>query len=272
MTMKRLMLLVFTAAILTTGCEDIQDNTPALQSEIDGDFFRANDAIVQPNADGSFTIRGFSSDEVLTLHIWRAKKGEYIVGAEDDRNWATFQDFNGNLYSTNPLGEGKIVLTDKCVTCPTGFLTGTFTFRAIIAGVDTLDFSRGVFFEVPFSNQTGDNDPGNAGSFTTQVNGNAFSPTLVSAVVSSGTIIIGGADDTRTVLIRVPTGVEEGTYDLPFAGFSAAVAEGGTTEEADTGTIVIVEHNTDTKVIKGTFSFETASNTVSQGQFNVTYN
>jgi len=46
---------------------------------------------------------------------------------------------------------------------------------------------------------------------------------------------------------------------------------GSETNEATSGTIVVISLDTENKTIKGTYSFETETHTISFGQFNVTY-
>ncbi len=262
------MLFVFSAVTVLTSCEDIQDNSPAVQADIDGIFFRANDARGSMNANGTWDIRGFSADEELRIHLPAGPIGTYELGG-NSQAYATFRDQTGSTYTTLPQGRGTVVLTDRCVSC--GTMSGTFNFQAVIAGVDTISVSRGVFFDVRFAGEDDGPDPGNAGTFAAQVNGNTFSPVSVSAVNSGNSILIAGADANRTIIVRVTTAAVPGTYDIPSDGYTAAVSEGGVTEEGTSGTIVIAEHNTSTKMISGTFAFETDSNTVSQGQFNVSY-
>ena len=58
--MKYLSILAFALAISFVSCEDIQDNTPTVQADVEGGFFRANDSEVLQNTDGSYTIKAVS--------------------------------------------------------------------------------------------------------------------------------------------------------------------------------------------------------------------
>ena len=74
--MKKYALLIF-AAVAFISCEDIQDNSPGLQTEINDVFFRANDARAKKNDDNSYVIQGYTQDEILTLFIESPVNGVY---------------------------------------------------------------------------------------------------------------------------------------------------------------------------------------------------
>jgi hypothetical protein len=65
--------------------------------------------------------------------------------------------------------------------------------------------------------------------------------------------------------------VEGGTYDVLTGGFIARVNDGSGNQDAISGEITINTHDTIEKTISGTFQFQTPTNTVNVGQFNVTY-
>jgi hypothetical protein len=265
--MKRIMLLIF-AAITMVGCENIETNSPALQGELDDIFFEAIDARAVENEDGSFNILGVTQDETLTLHINKSQLGTYPLGAGKP-NYAIFEDANGNLYATNPEGDGEIVLTDRCISC--GLLSGTFRFNAVLTGIDTITAQKGIFFEVRFPTASDDDPQTNAGTFVAQIDGTQFNPFTVAAANTGNNIVITGASTSNTILLRFPVDVTQGNYTLPMTGFQASFTNGAVTETAESGVIIIVEHDPAARTIKGTFSFETASASITVGQFNVTY-
>ncbi|PKA82637.1 hypothetical protein ATE92_0773 [Ulvibacter sp. MAR_2010_11] len=265
--MRHFILIIF-AAILLSGCEDTQTNSPALQTELDNIFFKAIDARAIENEDGSFNILGVTQDETLTLHINKAQLGIYPLGAGQP-NYATFEDANGNIYSSNPEGSGEIILTDRCISC--GLLTGTFKFTSVLAGIDTIVAQKGLFFEVKFPVASDDNEPTNAGTFVAQINGTPFNAFTVAAANTGNNIIITGSTSSTTILLRMPIEITSGTHILPMAGFQATLTNGAGTQTAQAGTFIIVEHNVASKTIKGTFSFDTGTTIVSLGQFNVSY-
>jgi hypothetical protein len=268
--MKRIILLIF-VIIALVSCESTETNSPALQGELDNVFFSANDARASKNEDGSYNIQGITEFETLTLHIRKDQLGVYPVGG-DRPNYATYEDANGNLYATNPLGSGEIVLSDRCISC--GTLTGSFNFTAILPGIDTIVAQKGIFFEVKFP-VPGDDDSdqgGNAGTFVAQIDGVPFNPFNVAAVNTGNNIIITGATTSTTLALRFPLDIVAGSYPLPSGGFQASyTVEGNPAETAVSGNIIIVEHDPNTNKIKGTFSFQTASTIITLGQFNVTY-
>ena len=262
--------VIFLAVILVfSSCENIEDNSTVIQAEVDSTFFKANATLAGVGEDGSVTLQGLNADEVMTLHVKDLERRVFPLGGTNP-NYATFEDSDGRIYSTTPNGSGEIVITNICGDC--GFLvTGNFKFMAVLPGLDTIYVSRGVFYNVPYA--TGDPDsPLNAGSLSAEVDGVPFNTLTVAATDSGASIIISGSTASNSILLRVPLNVEVGNHPLPASGYQATYFSGNVTENASSGNISIITHDTTAKTISGTFSFQTANHTIASGQFNVTYN
>ena len=147
--MKRITLLLFAAVIAFSSCENTEDNSPALQAEIDSIFFKGLDIRGVKNDDGTFTLQGINQEKKLTITVAENELGSYMMGG-GRASMATYEDGEGNEYSTSPFGEGVIELTDRCISC--GWLTGNFWFVAKRSETDSLPVrvQKGVFFEVSF--------------------------------------------------------------------------------------------------------------------------
>jgi len=266
--MKKVALLLLLAIISFTSCENIEDNTPALQGEVNDDFFKANVVNYTVNEDGTLTIVGGGARETLSITIGGQQLGDYILGA-DATNYAYYENIEGDVYYTNPLGNGIVTLED---VGEDGSLTGKFQFMAVRPGVDTIYFAKGLFVEVPSSVfNDGGTTPTSDGTLSADINGDAFSPSNVSAVDTGNSIIITGTTTDTTIYLRVPGDVEPGTYNLPMAGFEATYSVNGQGTDASSGTITISSHNVIGGTIAGTFSFQAGANTITSGEFDVTY-
>jgi len=262
--MKNLLLLIFTI-LLFSSCEDVQTNSPALQSAIDNGFFKSTSSRSFQNSDGSITIEGNTQNELMSLKVASPEIGTYTVEGSS-LNSATFQNANGVFYYTNPEGEGSIIITDWDTS--TNLLTGTFNYTAINPGFDTLRMYNGVFFEVPFSNA---GVVITDGTLSAVADGNTFVSETVTAQDTGASIVVLASSGTSSISITVPIDVVAGFYDLTDSGFSANYTLDSVTEDFLSGSIVIVSHNVETKNLSGTFSFLTENHTIEQGQFNVTY-
>ena len=272
--MKKYALLIF-AAIAFVSCEDIQDNSPGLQSEINDVFFRALDARATQNDDGSYVIQGYTQDEILTLRVSAPSAGVYEVGG-DSKNFASFEDALGNFHVTSPNGGGQIEIPEGGWDTSDKTLSGTFTFNTITPGIDTLTVHSGVFYRVPYG--FGLNEPiqspppnGNAGTFVASVDNSDFNPITVTAVHVENSIIITAETATVTIWLRIPINADIGSYSLPRPGFKARYIDINGTEEAIGGNIIVIGNDPLARKIKGTFSFETDNHKVNIGQFNVIY-
>jgi hypothetical protein len=249
------------------GCEDIQDNSPAIQGEINNVFFKALDVRGQQNDNGSFSLKGENQDQELTLNIRSANPGTYPVGP-GEANFAIYEDGNGNEYATSPTGEGKIVITDHCVSCRT--LTGNFNFVAINTGVDTVYVQKGFFFEVSYDlgGIVGDTSDGYMDAI---VDGAPFNTEIVSGEEIGGAIVFNGFVDNQNITIKIPVNASSGNYSVNDTGFGASYTLDGVVEVAESGQISVNFINTTTRRALVFFNFNTATREITNGESRVDY-
>ncbi|MEZ4779759.1 MAG: DUF6252 family protein [Flavobacteriaceae bacterium] len=265
--MKHIILLLFVAVIAFSSCETIEDNSTVIQAQVDSVFFKSLDAIGSETNDQGIQLQGITDNQILTLRLNDRIEREYLL-SQDSENFATFENGNGVVYATTFGGEGSVTITSWETS---GYVTGNFSFYAVAPGLDTIYVSKGLFYRVPYGVATNPDTP-NAGTFNAQVDEAPFSPISVGAVDSGNSLLISGTTSLSSIIIRVPVDVEVGNYSLPQAGFQASYAVGATSQDATAGNISVITHNTTAKTISGSFSFVTEGNTITEGQFNVTYN
>lgn len=154
--MKQLLVLAI-FSLLLFGCEDLQDNDPAMQGIRDGsDLWRA-DYFSSDIDFGGFLIEGSNSIETIQLVTENDVRGTFNLGGESP-NVAIYRDANGIVYSTANAPDpsvsiyptdGQIIIDDIINTDPKTLL-GTFWFHAYTAdGLNYINFSEGVFYKVP---------------------------------------------------------------------------------------------------------------------------
>ncbi len=105
------MYLLLLAALSLISCEDKQINEVALQAKVDNRLYISTDARAALNEDGSVTIQGFTDEESITIHLSRLSEGNFAIG-EGLPNYAVFEDMGGNIYTTNPNGEGEVTISE----------------------------------------------------------------------------------------------------------------------------------------------------------------
>lgn len=268
--MKRTILLLFATVIAFSSCENLEDNSPALQGQIDSIFFKANDVRGQQNDDGTFTVQGINQDQTVTITIAESELGTYPLGA-GRRSSATYVDGNENEYSTAPYGEGVIELTDRCISC--GWLTGSFHFVARRSEFDSLPVTmqKGVFFEVSFLGDIQQGTPP-IGTMTAEVDNVPFTASAITVDEANGTIKIIGFDGLQEIEIQVPSNSVSGNYFLPMEGFAASYTANGETTQAEDGGLVSVNfNNTDLRKILIFFDFMAAGKHITIGRTGVDY-
>ncbi len=265
--MKRIILTLFAFSLLFTGCEDIADNSPAMQGEINDVFFKAININGQPNADGTFTIQGENQDEKLTFVLSGVNPGAYLLGP-DEPNTAGYEDANGTIFTTAEEGEGRLVIENHCESC--GEISGRFNFVAIKPGVDTIYMQKGYFYQVPYL--FGEVDDGLSDGFmNATINGEAMQTEELSANETGGQIVLNGFFEHKNITIKVPVNAESGSYSIGTPGFSASVTLNNMVEVAETGTITVNFINTDLRRGKVFFQFNTTTNEVTNGDTEFDY-
>ncbi|GHC46503.1 DUF6252 family protein [Ulvibacter litoralis] len=270
--MKHL-LLFFLFAIVFSSCENTETNDPALQAQLDGSFFKAIDARVSENEDGTYLIQGVTQRETLTIKVSSIGVRSYGLGGSS-ANYASFERASGDTYFTNPYGSGTVVISNYDETA--GNISGTFDFTAVIEGVDTLVAQRGIFFEAPVKRYEepviDPEDPAaNAGTFLAHIDDNPFNPVTVTAIETVDSIVITGGTTNRSILIKLPLDIETGSVVLPEEGITISYRDGTGSEDALSGNLIVFSHDTARNRIKGTFYIQTANSTITLGQFNVIY-
>lgn len=268
--MKRIILTIF-AAVALLGCEDTELNSPAMQGSMDDVFFKATDTRgAQTQSGEGYVLQGLTDDEILTLRVPSNEVGTYTI--ENNPNvYASFKDFAGRLYLTDPTGEGEIVINNSNTAQRT--LSGTFRFVAYIPGVDTLYAQRGVFYEVPYDLGFEIMDPGlGTGTLFARVDGEDFNPSNVIGSNNQISIRIQGIAGTENIDLRTPIDVTAGNYDITDSEFFGKYTDPeGLTQGANSGNLTVIDHDPVARTIRGTFSFVTLDHSVSLGQFNVSY-
>jgi hypothetical protein len=243
-----------------------------LQAKINDDFFRALDARLTESEDGTFLIQGITEKESITMKIGNLELGTYNFGEMSD-NYASFEKSNGDSYFTNPNGEGSVTITSYNEEAQTA--SGSFGFRAMQEGVDTIAVQNGIFYQARIISLVDDDviiDPVNtAGTFICLVDENPFNPFKVSALASDETIEIRGFTLNKSVTIEIPLDLDSGSYPLTDDGLQAYYEDGNGLENANSGNTIIFSNDPLERKVKGTFFFLTDSKTITLGQFNVTY-
>lgn len=266
--MKNLKTLFFVFLIISS-CQKLETNSPAFQASIDDVFFKAD--LAEANYfenDDYFVLQGKSSDEIITLRGANLVEGANIDFGEDSENFAIYQNASGTIYSTTiPGGEGRMKVNEISIENQT--ITGEFNFKAISISQDTLEVKRGVFYKVVYENEI--ENGSNAGNFTAELNGGVFVPLDTFAIDNGTDIVIRGVINSDEIILVIPSDTLIGVYELPLEGFFARVSDGVDTEDTINGEINILSFDTSTKIITGTFQFQTPTNTVNAGQFDVTY-
>ncbi len=264
--MRKILILLLSLSALV-GCDDIETNEVAMQANIDNRFYASTDARASVDGNGAVTIQGFTQEETLTVKLSRLAEGNFGIG-EGLPNFAIFEDYSGNTFSTNPNGEGFVNISEVNEANKT--LSGTFKFNAMLPGIDTIYVSRGVMFNIPYG---GENigDPSQAGSFSAKVNGQPYLPIVVSARNTGNSLAITGSTSQETITLVVPAMVEVGDYQLPTNGYSAKYQDINGPQTTMEGRINIVSHNPETRTLKGSFNFSTNLSEITEGFFEVTY-
>lgn len=269
--MKKYLLLCL-MALIVISCDDVQDNTPAFQGNLDNVFYRALDSKATAGEDGTVAIVGTTSDQNVTIILSVLQSGSFQLNSGNGHQ-AYYEDPTGQIYSTENGGSGEVNITGRGTDAGNEFISGNFTFTAILEGIDTITFSRGLLYQVPVVSGVIEDpdDPIEDGTFMAEIDGELFDPSTVETNIIDTFIVISGALGDDTIQLIIPRDAEPITQAIPGDGFNAIYFISGEEERAVSGSIEVVTHDMAAQNISGTFSFVTENHVISLGEFNIDY-
>ena len=121
--MKNILYLFLTTLILSSCTNDIETNTPAFQAKFNDATWRAKDARVSLDTDGSFVITAYTQYETVVLRASASEIGTYVLGTTNQDNYVSY-DFDGegivSSYDTS-LNAGPAYKISNIVNSGTGY-------------------------------------------------------------------------------------------------------------------------------------------------------
>ncbi|WP_104735414.1 DUF6252 family protein [Hanstruepera ponticola] len=158
--MKRISVLMLVLVTILSCSDEIKFNTPAVQGKKDGNLWRATSYEVRYNNAGRIVIVGKNGNDGLYFTVPNLELGAKYLGRGSSSK-AEYLIFDQISYSTNFVPDpefslyppdGEIEITQVTATS----VSGRFWFNAFSQdGLKTVNFSQGVFFDVPLYNLGG---------------------------------------------------------------------------------------------------------------------
>ncbi|MBS1596652.1 MAG: hypothetical protein JST75_00395 [Bacteroidetes bacterium] len=260
----------------------------SFRAKIDGASWVATNNISATVLTGLINITGTSSDgKTINISLLAGATGTYALDENSDglaslnQTEATGPAIYGTNQSSDPAkSSGTVTITSIDQTNKT--ISGTFSFNGYDdATTVTKVVTEGVFDRLPYSSTL---PPASiTDTFKVKINGTSFTASSIAAPIVSGSFFVQGAasDGSNFVGLYMPENVQPGTYTLDIFG---GVFVGQYSPDPSTllvsmgdGTLTVIENNSTTKRIRGSFSFKAvdASNTQSaqltEGYFSVGY-
>ncbi|MDF2190835.1 DUF6252 family protein [Paraflavitalea sp. CAU 1676] len=290
---RALLFLLLTPAFF--ACQkEISDETAnggaakgKLRMKIDGKQWEADSYAGATILAGYIVITGISSDKknfMIQLEdegatTYQLDQQSAHVAALSDDNDVNPEAFATNQGQSAADAGGSVVVTKIDATKKT--ISGTFTLK-VYRDLDSkqIVLTEGVFENIPYETQLPPNNGPNA-DFKVKIDGTSWTGKTVNGAMVQGNLMITASelDLSKTVGLYMPAGITAGTYSFQQLGPVLGVYITGTTNlGSQSGTLKITEHNTTTKIIKGTFDFKAvdilggaASAQMTEGAFTVQY-
>lgn len=275
--------------VFSCGDDDSPDNTDntapgTMTCKVDGTQWTSATATATI-LNGIMNITGVSSDDqVFTITLDGDSEGSYSLDPSLQNVIAHTIDTNGSnpayVSNQNTVNTNFGVVTVSEIDTDNKTISGTFQTEVhrIIDG-EVKIITEGVFEKIPYVESVAPT----SSTLSADIDGTTFNATSVTGVIAFGMFTINGSDGTgsKTIALTIPPDIAAGTYNLTSPGFSdygaQYNADANTFLTADSGTLIITEHNTTSKEIKGTFDFEasdfvgSASASLSNGVFELSY-
>lgn len=276
------------------GNNNNNNGAAVFQVDFDGQTFVADQISATILEGGVMNITGLrgSNQESIILTLNGTTPGTYQLGIQDGLsiNGGTYSEANGSsnvwLALTDGMtAQGEVVVT--AIDTENMTISGTFQFTGTNPTIqESKEFTNGIFQNISFTDDLGDNTGGGENEFFANVDGVEFVEDAVTGNFSNlagmTSISINATKNSlETIGITLPGDITPGTYD--FESFSTPLAQYNlSTTDIFTGegTVTITTHNTTTNKIIGTFQFTatpvfggtgTGSYEITEGSFDVTY-
>lgn len=272
--MKKFLLLTFIGLALFSCSDDLQFNEHAFQVVKDNEPWRATEFKANVNEDGYVSIIGILNNETVTLYLESMSPGTYALGNSANSS-AWFNDSEGIGYTTEYRGDGEVTI-DKYDPASQSF-TGSFRFNAVSGDGVMVNFTKGIFYQVPIVYEDEEDDKDS--KLQAMVDDILLDAEEIVVQKNNSMIEVRGkAADGSFIKIMVPETILEGSYNLNQQSDHNTNAiygyANGETSNSQYGTLFVTQHDALGKMIKGSFTFTTLlPNRVSidNGSFTIYY-
>ncbi|PKV48188.1 hypothetical protein ATE84_0179 [Aquimarina sp. MAR_2010_214] len=277
---KKITPLLAVICLFSASCStDIEINTPALQAKIDGELFRSSIKNAVIYDDGTLVISGSSGDKSISFTTTSTNVGTYKTTLKTISK-ASFQKNKIKFISKDGETKGEVLITEVY----NNEISGNFHFKNLKDdNGNPMNFNNGWFYRLPLENGTIEEE------VTPTINPCLLNASLTAVVnntemitdnhtaklfgVDNASILITATNETEEINIVFLADVAPGTYPLTGSGnYSASYEVRNDKSSALSGTLVITNHDIETKCITGSFEFETRSGSqISEGSFDFGY-
>ena len=271
-----------------TGSTTTPGGTGDFRATINGTLWVAN-LSQGARQNGRLVIEGQGGGKLIAITLADAGSGHYVLDSiSSSGSAAAYSDSaSGSNVAFATNGGGSITggTVDITIDTVNKRFSGTFQFK-VFRAIDTAqrNITLGSFTNVSYATTTP--PASSTDTFNVKIDGTAFASYSVIglSIPLLNQIEISGLDQagTKSVTVYVPNAVVPGTYSIGTIGdnyYGQYNRDASTFLISDTGTLTILEHNTSTKRIRGSFNFHAKQFAVTNpiqaqltlGYFAVTY-
>jgi hypothetical protein len=214
--------------------------------------------------------------------VYKLDQGSYSYAAYLDLDSADNYAYFSNQGRDTSQGGGTVTVTEIDKVHKT--ISGVFSLK-LYRNADGKQkvIKQGVFSKLSYS--TSLPPANNSDTMRASLNGSPWVAKSIAVSALGGNLIISGslADGSKSIALLLSQIVSPGSYPLSFTGAMVGVynPQGTLALASESGTLVILENNTSTKRVRGTFSFHAADPTpggsmqtanITNGYFSVKHN
>lgn len=271
---------------------EIGRNQPAIvngifKMKINGTEWTAYNSAYANISDGFIHINGKSRDNkafLITLSDTLAMTYVLDQSSANVSALSDIADLSGIAYGTNGGTDtsdagGTVTVTNVDKVNKT--ISGTFKFRMIreIDGSQK-QITEGSFDKISYKTGTPVGTASKTDTIRAKIDNTNWNAVGITVNAAGGSIIISGAaiDGKKSVSLVLPEDITSGTYDfngLSYIGLYFPTPS--TIYASESGKVTVIEHNTTTKRIRGSFSFKATdqigsmSSQLTEGYFSAKY-